>query len=114
MKPHKYRAVPTVIDGVRFASKREARRFLELRQLERGGLIANLELQPRYPMQVMRLSNGEVTDVGKYTADFAYWDVERGVQVIEDVKSDATKTTAYRLRKRIVEAMYDFQITEVR
>lgn len=109
----KYKAVPTEVEGHRFASKREARRFQELRLLERAGQIVNLELHPRYPIEMTRLSNGEVTTVGFYTADFAYFDVRAGTQVIEDVKCEATKTTAYRLRKRLVEAQYDFTITEV-
>jgi hypothetical protein len=110
---HKYRAVRTEVDGIRFASKREARRFQELLLLERAGEITNLQLHPRYPIEITRLSNGEVTTIGHYTADFAYWDVWAKRQVIEDVKSGPTKTTAYRLRKRLVEAQYDFQITEV-
>ncbi len=42
----KYRAQPTIVDGIRFHSKGEARRYQELRLLERAGEITNLELQP--------------------------------------------------------------------
>ncbi len=34
-KPHKYHAEPTIVDGIRFDSKKEATRYAELRLLER-------------------------------------------------------------------------------
>ena len=43
----KYRNVKTEVDGILFASKKEARRYSELKLLERAGEIAHLELQPR-------------------------------------------------------------------
>ena len=45
---HKYNAIPTTVDGIRFASKREARRYLELKLLQKAGHISDLELQPRF------------------------------------------------------------------
>jgi hypothetical protein len=54
-----------------------------------------------------------VTCAGTYTADFAYLDLESGEIVIEDVKSDATKTTDYRLRKRIAELVHGVTVREV-
>ena len=48
----KYRAVPTVIDGIRFASKAEARRYGELRLLEQAGEIRDLVRQPRFALYV--------------------------------------------------------------
>lgn len=109
----KYRAKPCRIDGVRFASQREGARYLDLRLLEKAGEIRGLEFQPVFPLSVIRASNGEVVDVGRYTADFAYFDVRQGKRVIEDVKSKPTRTTAYRLRKRIAEAVHGISITEV-
>lgn len=101
----KYAAIPTVVDGIRFASKREARRYAELRLLERGGEIANLELQPFFPCVV----NGK--SVCTYIADFAYLS-RGGVRVVEDVKG--VKTPVYRLKKKLVEALYaNIQIVEV-
>jgi hypothetical protein len=40
----KYHAIPTEIDGIRFDSKAEARRYGELMLLEMGGVIRELEL----------------------------------------------------------------------
>ena len=42
---HKYSARPTEVDGIRFDSKAEARRYTELRTLEKAGEISHLELQ---------------------------------------------------------------------
>ncbi len=39
------------IDGIRFDSMKEGRRYNELKLLERGGEIQNLELQPRFVLQ---------------------------------------------------------------
>lgn len=119
---HKYGAVRTVVRGHAFASKREAKRFSDLRFLELAGDIKRLELQPRFPLFVPGVIPPEggllpdhwtLTKIGHYTADFAYLDVKTGKRVIEDVKSSATKTTAYRLRKKFVEAQYGIEIREV-
>lgn len=112
---HKYGAIPTVVDGIRFDSKAEARRYQELRLLEKAGEIQHLNPHPSYDLWVVGgEKNGcaiEVT-VGRYTADFSY--VRQDEVVIEDVKSPATrKKSDYRLRKRMVEAIYGITITEV-
>lgn len=108
----KYRAEPTTVDGIRFASKKEARRYSELTLLERAGEIVNLEIQPRYALHAMSpLSQRKC--VGEYVADFAYSDVRTHTRVVEDVKSEATRTAVYRLKKRIVEIQYGITIREV-
>ena len=113
-RPHKYGAKATVVDNIRFASKREAARYAELKLLEKAGEISNLELQPVYPLVVRdRVHHSEATTIGKYTADFRYREGPQGLLVVEDVKSSATKTTAYRLRKKFVEAQYGIEIREV-
>lgn len=104
-KLSKYRNIKTEVDGIVFHSKREARRYLDLKALQAAGKISGLTLQPRYELYV----NGK--KVGVYTADFRY--VEGAAIVVEDVKSSATKTTAYRLRKKMVEAQYGIRVVEV-
>lgn len=66
IRGHKYNAQRTVIDGISFASKAEARRFAELKLMVKAGEIRDLELQPKYPLIV----NGQT--VASYTADFRY------------------------------------------
>ena len=62
----KFRAVRTTVDGITFASKAEARRYQELRLLEKAGVITELELQPRYQLAVNNM------DICEYRADFTY------------------------------------------
>jgi hypothetical protein len=120
-RPHKYGARAVVRDGIRFDSMKEARRYLELALLQRAGTISKLDVHPMYTITVVRLSTvtsgGPVTTdaletVGVYTPDFRYVDAS-GDLVVEDVKSGPTKTTAYRLRKKLVEAIHGITITEI-
>ncbi|TGR16203.1 DUF1064 domain-containing protein, partial [Mesorhizobium sp. M1C.F.Ca.ET.196.01.1.1] len=76
----KYRNVPTTIDGIRFASKREALRYCDLKLLERAGEISGLKLQPRYPLTVNSLH------VATYVGDFDYTACKSGRLVTEDRK----------------------------
>ncbi len=107
-KPNKFKAQPVGIDGLKFASQKEARRWSELRVLESAGHISRLHPHPVYRLEV----NGIL--VGKYTADFAYMTSD-GEAIVEDVKGGrATKTEAYSLRKRLFEAChYPLTVTEV-
>ena len=100
---NKYHNVKTVVDNVTFDSKREADRYSELRLLVRAGTIRDLELQPEFPVVV----NGKKICV--YRADFAYHALD-GKKTTEDVKG--VKTAVYRLKKRLVEAIYDIRILE--
>jgi hypothetical protein len=113
-KPHKYGAVKTVIDGIAFDSKREANRYRELKLRQMAGEIRDLELQPTYPLVVRHhIYLDPPIIIGTYTPDFRYREGQQGLLVIEDVKSKATKTEAYRLRKKFVEAQYSITIREV-
>jgi hypothetical protein len=106
----KYGAVPTVLDGVRFASKREAARYATLKLLERAGEIKELELQPRFPLYVCRRQNGELHKVCDYVADFQYREGRDGVLVVEDSKGMRTPT--YRLKAKMFTAQYGLEIRE--
>lgn len=101
---NKYRAIKTEVDGIVFDSKAEARRYSELKMLERLGEIQSLELQPAFKVTI----NGK--NICTYKADFAYFtDRER---VVEDVKG--FKTPIYRLKKKLVEASFPgTKITEI-
>ena len=101
----KYHAKRTTVDGITFDSTRESQRYSELKLLERAGEITHLELQPRYDIIV------NDKNIGFYKADFKYWDVRAGKYIIEDVKG--VRTSTYRLKKKLVEALYYIEITEV-
>src|SRR5262245_45003992 len=102
---NKYGAVRTVVDGMTFHSRKEARRYQELRTLERAGKIDDLQCQVRHDLIV----NG--VKIGRYTSDFEY--EEDGRHVVEDVKSPATKKARdYRLRKLLMLAIHGIEIRE--
>lgn len=110
---HKYGATPTTVDGVRFASKAEAKRYAELKLLEKAGEVKELELQPRFPLMAPERGSalGRI-HIGDYVADFRYRLGPKGLLTIEDVKG--MKTALYRWKKKHVEAQYGITITEVR
>lgn len=94
----KFGNIPTVVDGIRFDSQAEARRYGELLILVRAGAITDLAVHPRYV-----LTDGPRPPV--YVADFAY--VEQGRQVVEDVKGGkATQTPAFRLKAKLFRERY--------
>jgi hypothetical protein len=116
-KPNKYKARPMVVDGIRFDSTHEANRYQELKLLQSAGNIGSLELQPMFPLQVVELFRGGppwvITCCGIYTADFRYTDHATGEIVVEDTKSDPTKTTDYKLRKYLAETIHGITVREL-
>ena len=98
----KYSNVRTTVDGIRFASKREAKRYAELKLLEKAGKISNLALQVRYPLTV----NGH--QVATYVSDFDYR--EGGLLVVSDCKG--MRTPMYKLKKRLMYAIHGIVIQE--
>lgn len=114
-RPPKFRNLKCEVDGIKFDSLKEGRRYGQLRLLERGGEIRNLRLQTRHPLHV----NG--CFVAHYVADFDYEErvrpasVEAGQAVppdtwrpvTEDVKGgEATQTDAFKLKAKIFEAIH--------
>jgi hypothetical protein len=106
---HKYGAKPKTIDGIRFASTKEAQRYQELKLWEKSGEIRCLRLQPEYTLD----AGGTI--LGVYRADFEYVLIHEGCpgwsRIVEDVKG--FKTPLYRWKKKHVEAQYGITIREV-
>lgn len=100
----KYRAVKTVVDGITFDSKREAKRWQELQLLEKAGEIFNLGRQHRYDFEV----NG--IKLGFYKADFVYWLPKTKERIVEDCKG--FKTPVYNLKKKLMKALHGIDILE--
>lgn len=105
MSARKYRNAPTTVDGITFASKAEARRYGELKQLEKAGNIRAIQIQPKLELKV------EGTKIGNYIGDFWYFDIEACEYVLEDVKG--IKTPVYRLKKKLVKALHGIDIVEI-
>jgi Protein of unknown function (DUF1064) len=106
-KPSKYRNRKTEYNGIQFDSQKEENRYQELLLLEQAGQIRSIQLQPRYDLVV----NGN--KLGFYRADFCYEETATGTLIVEDVKSPATKTPVYQLKKKLVKALYGIEIIEV-
>ena len=107
-RPNKYNNRKTILDGIKFDSAKEARRYAELKLLEQAGEIKNLELQKRF-----RLIVGGVW-VADYVADFWYFEkLEPGgiwEEVVEDVKG--FQTDVYKLKRRLMLAIHAIEIRE--
>lgn len=113
---HKYHATATTVDGIRFASKKEAARYQELKLLEKAGEIHNIAVQPGFDLAAYRVGDRLPLLIGRYVADFVYCTCLRtpcvkSHLVIEDVKG--FKTPLYRWKKKHVEAQYGITIVEV-
>ena len=124
----KYNATKVTIDGHTFDSKHEANRYLELKLLERAGKISDLRLQveyelipnqyateERYGKNGRRLKDKEILLERKccYVADFVYTDNRTGETVVEDTKSEATRTPEYIIKRKLMLHKYGIKIVEV-
>ena len=107
-RAHKYGAKPTVVDNIRFASKKEAARYCELKLLTTARQVSHLTLQDRWPLMVPYGVDKHV--IGHYLSDFRYYDEQKEEWVTEDVKG--FRTPLYRWKKRHVEAQYGITIRE--
>lgn len=96
-KKHKYNAKPLEFEGFRFDSKKELKRYLELKMLEKAGKIKDLQLQPVFLLQEgfkRKITHRAIT----YRADFEYID-EKGNRVVEDVKG--VETPVFKIKKKL-------------
>ena len=131
---NKYRNKKTVVDGISFDSRKEARRYEQLMVALELGVIEDLRLQVDFTLiEAYTDAHGERHQALRYKADFTYkvrsagydhmaklgyGDVEYwrslwpGALVIEDVKSAGTKTRVYINKKKMMADM-GYQIREV-
>lgn len=114
-RPRKYRNEPVVVDGIRFDSGREARRYQELLLLQKAGQIEDLETQPVYILAPSVKFDGErrAKPALRYKADFRYRELPAGNTVVEDVKSVATMTQPYRIRRHLMLSVHGIQVREI-
>lgn len=107
----KYKNEPIIIDGHRFPSKKEARRYSQLKILEKAGEIYSLQLQVAFELQpkFKNPETGETIRAIKYVADFVYKDKEGNIH-IEDAKG--MRTEVYELKKKMM-LYLGYQIEEV-
>ena len=124
--PSKFHSKKITAHGITFDSKKEYRRYCELLLLERAGKIQSLERQKvfelvpaqyetfeRYGKKGQRLKDGKrcIENAVKYIADFVY--IENGKTVVEDTKSEATKTKDYIIKRKLMLYVHGIRIKEI-
>ena len=114
-KPSKYRATPTEFNGIKYHSKKEAIRAKQLDFMLACGVISNLKRQVKYAWiekhKVDIWSDLEISFKRSYIADFVYFDIEKKIEVVEDVKGFFT--AEYKKKKKIVEKIFSIKIVEI-
>lgn len=128
MSYSKYRAKKTEVDGIVFASKKEAQRYAVLKVLEKTGIISDLQMQVPYllipeqrePEEWVPYKKPVKGKAGRwkpgktierpcvYVADFVY--TQDGKSVVEDVKGRRTKE--YILKRKLLLYQYGIRIKE--
>lgn len=110
----KYKAKKVELDGHTFDSKKEAKRYTELKQMEESGGIERLSLQvPFELLPVQQTRTGANYRAVKYIADFVYY--KDGKMVVEDVKG-MKKGQAYQLfvlKKKMLKWFFDIEVVEI-
>ena len=97
MIKHKFNAIITERDGYKFSSKKEAKRYDELKLLQRAGDVLFFLRQTPFHLP------GNV----KYVSDFMiFW--KDGNVTVEDVKG--MDTTLSKSKRKIVESIYPIKI----
>lgn len=106
MSRNKYHNKRSVIDGITFDSKAEARRYGELKMLCQAGEIHKLKCQPRFRLLDPFECKGVKYRAIDYIADFEYW--ENGQHIVEDVKGKAT--AVFRIKEKLFVNRYGDEI----
>ena len=120
-KNNKYSNQKVTIDGETFDSKKEARRYYELKLLERAGEIKNLQRQTKFlliPSQFEEVIDAKGKPKQKcieracvYVADFQYQDANTGELIVEDTKGVRTKE--YIIKRKLMLSVYNIKIKEI-
>ena len=120
---NKYGAQSTVVDGIKFPSQKEARRYAQLKMLERAGEIRDLQRQVEFELIPAQFEPSKTLKNGRkvrgrcierkcvYISDFAYIQSDTGEYIVEDAKG--FRTDVYRLKKKLLLYKYNIRIKEV-
>lgn len=125
-KKNKYGNKKCILDGIEFDSKKEMKRYSELKLLERAGQISDLKIQvpfillpDQYAPSTEFYTRGEKKGMPKrgkllekscqYIADFTYID-RGGNYIVEDVKGKRTKE--YLIKRKLMLYFHGVRIKE--
>lgn len=108
----KYKNRKVSYNGETYDSVKEYRRHDELKLLQRAGKISGLERQVKFELIPSQKLGGKVVERAcSYIADFVY--VMDGETIVEDVKSKATKTPEYIIKRKLMLFLKGIHIKEV-
>ena len=112
-KPSKYHSRKVTVDGITFDSAKEARRYGELKLLEKAGEIYDLQRQvPFVVIPEQKDENGKVIEREvKYIADFTYKEKGSLRRTVEDTKG--LKTKEYIIKRKLMLWRNGIRIKEV-
>lgn len=114
-KYHNVKAMTS--DGIEHDSQAEARRWIQLKLLERAGEIKDLQRQVKYVLIPSQRDGTKLIEKEcAYIADFVYTDVKTGEKVCEDVKG-YKKSSAYSLfvvKRKLMLYVHKIKVKEVK
>lgn len=118
MAGSKYKNSKIEVDGIAFDSKKEARRWAELKELEKIGAISNLRRQVPYELIPNQRDaiNGRVIERGiKYVADFEYFNEMLKEKVVEDVKGYrfGQAYALFKIKKKLMLWVHGIEVKEI-
>jgi len=99
----KYAAQPTTVDGIRFASKSEAKYYISLKEMEKLGEVTDIQCHPKWPVVI---NDTKVCDI---ELDFQYKDKNGELHYV-DVKGMDTPVSA--LKRKLLYAVHGIE-TEI-
>lgn len=114
-KRNKFNAQKIELDGMTFDSKKEHKRYIELKAMQQRGEIFGLEHHTKFELAPKRKLEGEkrAKPALRYFADFTYY-ISTGEYIVEDVKSAATrKLASYRNKKHLMKTVLNIDVREV-
>ena len=96
----KYGSRKVTVDGIKFDSQKEARKYSELKLLKRAGEIKDFELQPEFELQPgYRDKCGKKIRAIKYRADFKVIYPDNKVEYID---TKGYRTQVYLIKKKML------------
>lgn len=113
-KHNKFNAQKVELDGMTFDSKKEHKRYIELKAMQQRGEITRLEHHTKFELAPKTKLEGEkrAKPAVRYFADFTYYIADK--YIVEDVKSAATrKLPSYRTKKHLMKTVHGIDIKEV-
>lgn len=111
---NKYKSKKAMVNGILFDSRKEASRYVYLKQQEKAGLISDLELQKKFVL-IPKQTDGKKTVEREcaYYADFVY--IKDGETIVEDVKGyrNGQAYALFTIKRKLMLYVHGIRVKEV-